>query len=106
MASSVHLSHLLACISLPQAFLKDTAGCLRLLKNLGPKQPIPNLMQMYIPGPLGMIVAGIILRNVQNGQVIAGLKPSWSKEFRAIALSIIFLRSGLELDLGVSRSES
>ena len=49
-----------------------------------------------------MIVAGIILRNVHNGHIIAGLKPSWSKEFRAIALSIIFLRSGLELDLGVS----
>ena len=49
-----------------------------------------------------MIVSGIILRNVHDGHIIAGLKPSWSKEFRGIALAIIFLRSGLELDLGVS----
>lgn len=48
-----------------------------------------------------MLVAGIILRNVNNGHVISGLRSSWTKEFRGIALSIIFLRSGLELDLGV-----
>ena len=59
---------------------------------------------MHLPGPLGMIIAGIILRNVDHGSIIRGLKPSWSKEFRGIALAIIFLRSGLELDLGVSRS--
>lgn len=59
-------------------------------------------VQVHLPGPLGMIVAGIILRNVNNGNIIAGLKPSWSREFRDIALAIIFLRSGLELDLGVS----
>lgn len=48
-----------------------------------------------------MIVAGIILRNVENGTIIAGLKSSWAKEFRGMALAIIFLRSGLELELGV-----
>ena len=59
--------------------------------------------QIHVPAPLGMIVAGIMLKNINNGSIIAGLKPSWSKEFRGMALAIIFLRSGLELDLGVSQ---
>ena len=54
-----------------------------------------------IPAPLGMIVAGIILRNVHDGHIISGLRSSWTREFRGIALAVIFLRSGLELDLGV-----
>lgn len=61
-----------------------------------------RVVQFQIPGPLGMIVAGIILANIQNGYIIQGEKPSWTKEFRGIALAAIFLRSGLELDLGVS----
>lgn len=69
-----------------------------------PCQQQGAVLQMHIPGPLGMIVSGIILRNVHNGDVIAGLRASWSKEFRGIALAMIFLRSGLELDLGVSLS--
>lgn len=60
-----------------------------------------GLDRVHLPGPLGMIVAGIILRNVHGGTIIAGLKPSWAKEFRGIALAVIFLRSGLELDLGI-----
>lgn len=48
-----------------------------------------------------MILSGMLLRNVGGGIVIRGLKPSWSKQIRAAALAIIFLRSGLEIDLDV-----
>lgn len=48
-----------------------------------------------------MILSGMLLRNVGGGIVIRGLKLSWSKQIRAAALAIIFLRSGLEIDLDV-----
>ena len=53
-----------------------------------------------------MILSGILLRNVNNGVIISGLVPSWSKQIRAAALAIIFLRSGLEIDLDVSLPSS
>ena len=59
-------------------------------------------MQVGLPGPLGMILTGIAVGNISNGHLVKGLPASWSKELRAIALAIIFLRSGLELDLRVS----
>lgn len=49
-----------------------------------------------------MILVGIAIGNINNGRLVEGLPASWSKELRAIALAIIFLRSGLELDLRVS----
>ena len=58
--------------------------------------------RVYIPGAVGMICSGLFLRNVSSGILIHGLKASWSKQIRAAALSIIFLRSGLEIELGVS----
>ena len=60
-------------------------------------------LQVQIPGPLGMILVGIAVGNINNGHLVKGLPSSWSKELRAIALALIFLRSGLELDLRVSR---
>ncbi len=62
--------------------------------------------QINIPAPVGMICAGLFLENVPNkganqAILIWGLKPSWSTEIRAAALAIIFLRSGLEIDLAV-----
>ena len=53
-----------------------------------------------------MILSGMMLRNVNNGAIISGLVPSWSKQIRAAALAIIFLRSGLEIDLDVCSSSS
>lgn len=52
-----------------------------------------------------MIVVGIAIGNINNGHLVKGLPASWSKELRAIALAIIFLRSGLELDLRVESME-
>lgn len=57
--------------------------------------------QLHIPGALGMILSGVLLRNAGGGLAIAGLKASWSKQIRGAALAIIFLRSGLEIDLDV-----
>lgn len=59
------------------------------------------LLQIQLPGPLGMILTGMALANINGGHIIRGLPNTWSKELRAIALSIIFLRSGLELELKV-----
>lgn len=55
------------------------------------------------PALLGQIAAGILLRNLGKVDAVAGLPKSWSKEIRYGALAIIFLRSGLEQDLGVFR---
>jgi hypothetical protein len=53
-----------------------------------------------------MVCAGVFLRNVPSSGpnqaiLIWGLKSSWSTEIRAAALAVIFLRSGLEIDLAV-----
>lgn len=60
-----------------------------------------TVLQVNIPAPVGMICVGLFLSNVAGAVLISGLKASWSKEIRAAALAIIFLRSGLELDLRV-----
>ena len=51
-----------------------------------------------------MILSGMMLRNVGTGIAIRGLQAAWSTKIRAAALAIIFLRSGLEIDLEVRRS--
>ncbi|GLC68141.1 hypothetical protein PLESTF_000652900 [Pleodorina starrii] len=55
-----------------------------------------------LPPLLGMLLAGLLLRNA-TPSLVAGLPPSWSATFRALALGTIFLRSGLELDLQMFR---
>jgi hypothetical protein len=59
------------------------------------------LSQINVPAPVGMICVGLFLRNAAGAVLITGLKPSWSKEIRGAALAMIFLRSGLELNLSV-----
>eukprot|EP00884_Botryococcus_braunii_P018317 jgi/Botrbrau1/5169/Bobra.0172s0041.1 len=55
----------------------------------------------HLPAALGMILSGMMLRNVGHGIAIQGLRASWSKGIRAAALAAIFLRSGLEIDLQI-----
>ncbi len=62
-----------------------------------PAAPLP---QLRMPGLLGMLVSGIVIKNAVPG-LINGLPREWSSGFRAAALCTIFLRSGLELDLKV-----
>ena len=51
-----------------------------------------------VPPLLGMLLSGLLLRNVPGGLVEA-LPNEWSSATRAAGLSVILMRSGLELDL-------
>ena len=48
-----------------------------------------------------LIPLTLLCRARLQGCLIWGLKPRWSTEIRAAALAVIFLRSGLEIDLSV-----
>ncbi|CAG9460109.1 unnamed protein product [Pedinophyceae sp. YPF-701] len=50
-----------------------------------------------LPPLLGMLLAGMVLRNIP-GDPVQGLDDDWSTKIREAGLSIILLRSGLELD--------
>lgn len=54
---------------------------------------------MGIPGLLGMLIAGIIMKNLP-GDPLQGLPETWGETLRAFGLSLILMRSGLELDIG------
>ncbi|QDZ21577.1 sodium/hydrogen exchanger protein [Chloropicon primus] len=51
-----------------------------------------------MPPLIGMIISGIILRNLP-GDIIKGMTKEWSSGIRASGLSLILLRSGLEMEL-------
>jgi len=50
-----------------------------------------------LPPLVGMLFAGVLLRNLPSDPV-QGLPESWSAAIRVAGLSLIFARSGLELD--------
>jgi len=50
-----------------------------------------------LPPLLGMLLAGVLLKNLP-GDPVQGLTETWSATIRVAGLSIIFIRSGLELD--------
>lgn len=50
------------------------------------------------PPLLGMLVVGIMLKNIPGIAVARGLDPTWSAATRSIALAVILLRAGLGLD--------
>lgn len=50
------------------------------------------------PALLGMLIAGILLRNIVPS-LVEPLPESWAEAVRVFGLSIILMRSGLELDL-------
>jgi solute carrier family 9B (sodium/hydrogen exchanger), member 1/2 len=51
-----------------------------------------------MPGLLGMLVAGLVVRNIPGG-LLDGLPDDWSTVLRLVALTVILLRAGLGLDL-------
>jgi len=51
---------------------------------------------------LGMLIAGVALRNIPYINVAKDINPSWSSTLRSIALVVILLKAGLELDASVS----
>lgn len=58
---------------------------------------------MGLPSLIGMLLSGLLLRNVPGG-LVDDLPEKWSSDIRAAGLSVILMRSGLELDLNAFRS--
>jgi len=56
------------------------------------------VQQLHLPPLLGMLVVGILLKNVPHISVARGLDPAWSAALRSTALAVILLRAGLGLD--------
>ena len=56
--------------------------------------------QLRLPRVIGMLCAGLLMRNIPWSAVDA-FPPRWGTQMRAAALGTIFLRCGLELDLNV-----
>ena len=60
-----------------------------------------------LPPLLGMLIMGMILKNWQYlpncEDPVAGLPDTWSEAIRASGLSVILMRSGLELDIPAVR---
>ncbi|XP_062580508.1 sodium/hydrogen exchanger 9B2-like [Saccostrea cucullata] len=53
-----------------------------------------------LPPLLGMLIAGVFLRNVPGIQIIGeSIDPKWSGQLRKLALTVILLRAGLGLDI-------
>lgn len=59
--------------------------------------------RIHLPPLIGMIMAGILLRNMP-GDIIRGMTKSWSSGIRASGLSLILIRSGLEMELDQVKS--
>lgn len=53
---------------------------------------------LQLPNLLGMLLAGLLLSNISSINVVKDVKNSWSIALRNIALVVILIRSGLELD--------
>ena len=58
--------------------------------------------QLYLPRVIGMMGAGMLLQNIPWSAVDA-FPSAWGSQMRSAALATIFLRCGLELDLGTMR---
>jgi len=56
------------------------------------------VQKVHLPPLLGMLVVGILLKNVPYISVARGLDPAWSAALRSTALAVILLRAGLGLD--------
>lgn len=60
--------------------------------------------KMSIPSLLGMLISGIILKNLP-GELVDAMPDSWAAQFRAFGLSLILMRSGLELDIPMVKKQ-
>jgi NhaP-type Na+/H+ or K+/H+ antiporter len=61
---------------------------------------------VHLPPLLGMLLVGIMLKNVPYISVAKGLDPAWSAALRSTALAVILLRAGLGLDPAALRQLS
>lgn len=54
-----------------------------------------------LPSLLGMLFAGFLLANIPNLSLTSNILPIWSSSLRSVALSIILVKAGLDLDPSV-----
>jgi len=54
-----------------------------------------------LPSLLGMLFAGFLLANIPNLAITSNILPVWSSSLRSVALSIILVKAGLDLDPSV-----
>lgn len=59
---------------------------------------VSNIPCIVLPSLFGMLVVGFLLRNVPGIDVAKHINKQWSATLRSIALVVILIRSGLELD--------
>jgi len=59
-----------------------------------------------LPPLLGMLLVGILLKNVPGIDVAKGIDPDWASALRNVALAVILLRAGLGLDPAALRKLS
>ncbi|XP_031563747.1 sodium/hydrogen exchanger 9B2-like [Actinia tenebrosa] len=59
---------------------------------------ISNIPYIVLPSLFGMLIVGFLLRNVPGIDVAKHINKQWSATLRSIALVVILIRSGLELD--------
>jgi len=59
-----------------------------------------RVLQLFLPRVLGILVAGLLMRNLPWSAVDA-FPSEWGSQIRAAALATIYLRCGLELDFEV-----
>lgn len=59
---------------------------------------LSRLPFLQLPNLLGMLLAGLLLTNIQAINVVQNIHEVYSISLRNIALVVILLRSGLELD--------
>jgi len=63
------------------------------------------MISIGMPPLLGMLISGMLLKNfnvifgIEGADPVAALPNSWSEGIRASWLSVILMRSGLELDI-------
>lgn len=106
-AALLSLFYLLACILLDRAMLPDGVGFALLLLYICAKLLgiAVHALSNRLPPLLGMLVAGLALRNIPGEPLRARHSllhydfEWWSRTLRSGALAIIMLRAGLGLDL-------
>jgi NhaP-type Na+/H+ and K+/H+ antiporter len=59
---------------------------------------VSHIPCVMLPSLFGMLLVGFVLRNVPGIDVAKDIDKQWSATLRSIALVVILIRSGLELD--------
>ena len=61
---------------------------------------------LRLPALLGMLLAGVLIANIESNFLLQHIPSKWSSTIRKAALTIILIRAGLGLDINSLRSKS